>query len=584
MSESDSPDGLTEAQREEIRELIRDEQANSATITRRDALKGGGLLAGLAALGGGATGSAAADLGDGGGEALAVGSATANTYRITANRYGGADAAKSELVSELDGDDAGAKFSAEDTGALYHWDGSGWVLMPAERESINTDEIVSNSERTYKIYKDADGDYHAIAKDYPDKSSSSIGTVLQNAIDEIGQDEGATFFFRRGVYDFSGDSTVQIIDTHSITLLGETYGFRPDLTTAGVTFKTTTTDHDLLEVGGTSGGVKVRGFKMENIKLFGPGTGGTATGIRTYRTDVPQLVRCAARNWATAIHFDDENSITDDPNVQDSVILDNDICILYNATKGQISDSMIDNADTYGVDCDGKGKHFLKIDNCTFNVHNGTAIRNLSALSISNSDFFNNTGAACIESQNKLRADITSKDNNAVVIEDISGDSNIDIHSDSDDNPIKVLDANNVNIGGNIINPTNDGILLIDAENCVVEDGMVIRDGGAAGVALILDSKDNVIKGRIHNNSGVPVKVRDTDVLRTDIEIPHLEWADITDDGTTTTLNGVGRNSGDPTSTGDWNGSGFEGLKVRDTTNNNTYLYNNGTYSQIASS
>lgn len=163
MSQSDNPDGLTEAQRAEIRELIREEQADSAPITRRDALKGGGLLAGLAALGGGATGSAAADLGDGGGEALAVGSATANTYRITDNRYGGADSAKSELVGELDGDDAGAKFSAEDTGALYHWDGSGWVLMPAERESINTDKIANVADHVVGTTSDLEAAFNNLS-------------------------------------------------------------------------------------------------------------------------------------------------------------------------------------------------------------------------------------------------------------------------------------------------------------------------------------------------------------------------------------------------------------------------------------
>lgn len=49
------------------------------------------------------------------------------------------------------------------------------------------------------------------------------------------------------------------------------------------------------------------------------------------------------------------------------------------------------------------------------------------------------------------------------------------------------------------------------------------------------------------------------------------------------TLDGLGVNSGDPSAGGVWNGNGYEGVIVRDTTNANTYIYNNGGWSQIAS-
>jgi len=60
-------------------------------------------------------------------------------------------------------------------------------------------------------------------------------------------------------------------------------------------------------------------------------------------------------------------------------------------------------------------------------------------------------------------------------------------------------------------------------------------------------------------------------------------WSSLFDGGTRTVLNGKGENAGDPSSTGDWNGNGYEGVIVRDTTNNNTYIYNAGAWSQIAS-
>ncbi|WP_256394123.1 hypothetical protein [Natronoarchaeum rubrum] len=48
--------------------------------------------------------------------------------------------------------------------------------------------------------------------------------------------------------------------------------------------------------------------------------------------------------------------------------------------------------------------------------------------------------------------------------------------------------------------------------------------------------------------------------------------------GTRTLINGVGRNSGDPSSGGDWNGNGREGVKVYDTTNSTKYWYVNGSW------
>lgn len=51
--------------------------------------------------------------------------------------------------------------------------------------------------------------------------------------------------------------------------------------------------------------------------------------------------------------------------------------------------------------------------------------------------------------------------------------------------------------------------------------------------------------------------------------------------GDRVTLDGLGYNEGDPSSAGEWNGEGREGVTVRDTTNNNTYIYNDGTWTQI---
>ncbi|MFD1527506.1 MULTISPECIES: hypothetical protein [Halobacteriales] len=90
---------------------------------------------------------------------------------------------------------------------------------------------------------------------------------------------------------------------------------------------------------------------------------------------------------------------------------------------------------------------------------------------------------------------------------------------------------------------------------------------------------DGFFHGTAVGNGGVDVKFR--------MEVEDCRWegqANTLDTtGVRTVINGLGYNSGDPTSTGDWYQNGEEGIQVRDTSNNNTYLYNNGTWSQIAS-
>jgi hypothetical protein len=55
----------------------------------------------------------------------------------------------------------------------------------------------------------------------------------------------------------------------------------------------------------------------------------------------------------------------------------------------------------------------------------------------------------------------------------------------------------------------------------------------------------------------------------------------LTDNGTRTLRNRVGQNAGDPSSTGEWNGNGKEGITVVDTNNNNVYVYMAGSWVQM---
>jgi hypothetical protein len=90
---------------------------------------------------------------------------------------------------------------------------------------------------------------------------------------------------------------------------------------------------------------------------------------------------------------------------------------------------------------------------------------------------------------------------------------------------------------------------------------------------------DNNYRGRCHNNSGPDVELGDGTDIRIDIDYESRFIGGVT----RSVWDGLGYNDGDPSSTGQWSGNGYEGLRVRDTTNNNTYLYNDGSWSQIAS-
>lgn len=105
-------------------------------------------------------------------------------------------------------------------------------------------------------------------------------------------------------------------------------------------------------------------------------------------------------------------------------------------------------------------------------------------------------------------------------------------------------------------------------ENVVVRGNAVIDDRGTTLHYIGLEVESN----------GAWVNVGDNIVRGATDGVRNIETG-----VTNLVANGLGYNAGDPSTTGDWNGNGIEGLTVRDTTNSNTYIYNNGTWSQIAS-
>lgn len=128
--------------------------------------------------------------------------------------------------------------------------------------------------------------------------------------------------------------------------------------------------------------------------------------------------------------------------------------------------------------------------------------------------------------------------------------------------PLRVDGATRpVIVGNNIHQPSTsrsvDAINLIDSDNALVAFNQIHGAGINNHIAL------------------------DTDCADVKIWQPNLTWSDISDSGTRTVLNGIGKNAGDPSSAGDWNGNGVEGVVVRDTSNTDLYQYINGSWVEL---
>lgn len=135
-----------------------------------------------------------------------------------------------------------------------------------------------------------------------------------------------------------------------------------------------------------------------------------------------------------------------------------------------------------------------------------------------------------------------------------------------------------------------DGVRLTKATNTNAQQNFVrgISYNNTGDGVYIDNSVRHDVSVLAYNNGGYGYHLDGTNnsVIRTGGGAGHSNTSGfINRQGTTkrNLINGLGRNAGDPSSGGVWNGNGFEGAVVRDTTNANTYIYNNGGWSQIAS-
>jgi len=131
----------------------------------------------------------------------------------------------------------------------------------------------------------------------------------------------------------------------------------------------------------------------------------------------------------------------------------------------------------------------------------------------------------------------------------------------------------------------NDNITVETDSNLIASNWL--ENATARGV-LLNDASDNLVTTNYFYNNSTAIQTVNPNNDSKDNRLEKNQFAangtkyDLSN-SSRTVQNGIGLNDGDPSTTGDWNGNGFEGLLVRDITNDDTYLYNVGTWSQIAS-
>ena len=132
--------------------------------------------------------------------------------------------------------------------------------------------------------------------------------------------------------------------------------------------------------------------------------------------------------------------------------------------------------------------------------------------------------------------------------------------------------------------------MLIKGNEVLIRDPVCYRNSqeSAGGFAAIQieDASDVIISGGVAvDDSGSPTQKAAVELTTdpTDIVIENIisrgnTSGDVIGTGTRIVRNGWGKNNGDPSTTGQWNGEGYEGASVVDTSNSQKYVYRDGSW------
>lgn len=215
---------------------------------------------------------------------------------------------------------------------------------------------------------------------------------------------------------------------------------------------------------------------------------------------------------------------------------------------------------------------------------------NISAAILEEGCIFSNNDLTGSNDINGTQPEVLLKGGNCRLIGNVfsnKADKSVKIQSGANSNILKGVFPNKVVINGDsneaegefrekvTVSGKNNSIRgQIKGDINITGNENLIEGNVRGNVAISGDN--NIFRGSFANGVGA------TNTTNTRVYDPNLEWSDI-NVGTRTTLNDVGRNSGDPRSTGQWNGNGYSGLVVEDVSNNDYYKYITGTWRQIGS-
>jgi hypothetical protein len=271
---------------EEIEEIARN--AVEPSSNRRAFLKGAGVL-GAAGVAGASAGSATAETAETT-TSLSVGQVTSNTYRIAGNRYGGAEAARSELAGELESSDAGARYAADDSGAEYYWTGSGWELLPAKRSAVNTDRSVTAELPVVEVDAfGAEGD-----------GETDDTEAIQRAIDSV-NGTGVLAFSAGSEYLVSSTISVDVATIRGIA--GRNARVIPDADVD--VFDITGSHGGTANPSGTTDGVQDNEMSpfVRNLRVGASDSDPKGTAITSTNTFGLRICGCQLYNLTTGIRF-----------------------------------------------------------------------------------------------------------------------------------------------------------------------------------------------------------------------------------------------------------------------------------------
>lgn len=188
------------------------------------------------------------------------------------------------------------------------------------------------------------------------------------------------------------------------------------------------------------------------------------------------------------------------------------------------------------------------------------------------------------------------------------------------DHILVMLTGNGHVVRGNRVFTGGQGVRVDRGNHCTISENLIQIGGSSDAILVIADSgssavandiHDNIIKGdfsdairlqpknsgdnvedtTIHDNVIDPLGNAVDNGIRAfgsgalvDVEINYNRFAgsfseySIGCSETRVLIDGWGENAGDPSSTGDWNGNGREGVSVVDTSNNTKYVYRGGSW------